>query len=303
MEQADADGTNVAENLSFDVLINVEIAVSETGDSLITANAQIAEQLQALSQTIDQSLGQMKAAFEIQSSALSLRALAGEGLISTNLKELNYVRSDVETNLDRVSQPLSTLPKDKANVIKTPIASVNTQLEELFTAKEQLIQQNDNIDLMLSKHEQEDFISLPNRLELLDQKLKHAAEEMRRQVNTITTDISEEAAMWRLIQGGIIAASLILAVIIAILSARAIIRPLRQNGGRLNSGNLSAQELKRGSDELGELTHSLSETVNNIRNALGAEQVSWEDLGQQRVRSAELTEQLQSTMESVSSDR
>ena len=303
LEKADEDGTNVAENLSFDVLINVEIAVSETGDSLTSANKLIADKLQTLSQTIDNSLGQMKAAFDIQSSALTLRALAGEGLISENLKALDYVRSDINTQMERIGQPLSSLTEDKAASIKAPIEAVQTQLATILASKEELIREIQQIDSILSRHEDESIASLPRMLDVLDDKVKQAAENMRTQVNTITLDVQKRASMWRMIQGAIIALSLVLGIVIAILSARAIIRPLRQAlsiGGRLNGGDLSSQELKTAKDELGELTQSLSETVANIRLALGADQVSWDDLGQQRERSEQLTNKLQATMDSVS---
>ena len=58
--------------------------------------------------------------------------------------------------------------------------------------------------------------------------------------------------------------------------------------------------MKTAKDELGELTQSLSETVANIRLALGSDQVSWTDLGQQREHSEQLTHKLQATMDSVS---
>ena len=159
----------------------------------------------------------MKAAFDIQSSALTLRALAGEGLISETLKALNYVRSDINTQMERINQPLC-LTEDKAS-IKAPIEAVQPSLRPFSPARKNSfeIQQ---IDSILSRHEDESIASLPRMLDVLDDKVKQAAENMRTQVNSITLDVQQEASMWRMIQGGIIALSLVLGIVIAILSAR-----------------------------------------------------------------------------------
>jgi methyl-accepting chemotaxis protein len=309
LNKIEEDGTSIAENLSFDVLISVETSVGGAGESLTEGNEAIATQLSSLSETVDGSLTTLKAAFELQKSVLNLRTNAAQAVKAFDTRSLGYVVADSTSEMGRLRQQLEMLPEDKAKSLNAPVTAVNDGLKAIASSKQSLLDTGLALQALLAEGEQvtdrsEAARNLPAEMDALDQELKAAAEVMRREVRTITEDIRAETANWRtaLIIIGFIA--LVVAGMIAVASARSITRRLAQAvslAKRVESGDLSTDDGHVASnDEIGDLMRTLTATVANMRQAIGLSTVDWEDIGHQRERSRILNERLSTAMENIS---
>jgi methyl-accepting chemotaxis protein len=275
--------TDLVDTIEFDSMIQMENSTQKVEDEAgnTIERVDIAEEFDQFKAAAEKAASAVRTALAIRCDCVDLKAHGQSVLLAEDSALVDYFGDPIETLLNGIEMKLADLPEtEETRNAARVLLQVRPVLERIRSQKKESIAAETVMDeaettagqanqvMLQSQTDMESAASgVAQQLQNFESDAQRAAAGVKSQAKETVAAVNDFVSKWMFVLLFIGAAAVAIALIVGILVARTIVKPIQSARGlavAISHGDLSQRLEMREQDEIGELGRALDEMAESL---------------------------------------